>query len=66
MDSDKVLVMDSGQMVEFGTPFDLLTRSEKKVFYGMAQQTGKYMFDILFKVAEDAQGNCYKFEDVKL
>lgn len=54
MDSDKVLVMDAGQVVEFGSPYELLTQSEKKVFYGMVQQTGKSMFESLLKVAENA------------
>ncbi|KAL5284865.1 ABCC4.2 family protein [Megaselia abdita] len=54
MDSDKVLVMDAGQVVEFGSPYELLTKSEKKVFHGMVQQTGKAMFESLLKVAKDA------------
>ncbi|KAL5284866.1 ABCC4.2 family protein [Megaselia abdita] len=54
MDSDKVLVMDAGQVVEFGSPYELLTKSEKKVFHGMVQQTGKAMFESLLKVAEKA------------
>lgn len=38
MDSDKVLVMDAGQGVEFGHPFELLQK--KGVFYQLAQQSG--------------------------
>ncbi|XP_055375264.1 probable multidrug resistance-associated protein lethal(2)03659 [Condylostylus longicornis] len=54
MDSDKVLVMDAGHVVEFGHPYKLLTDSKPKVFYGMVQQTGKSTFDTLFKTAEKA------------
>ncbi|XP_030373816.1 probable multidrug resistance-associated protein lethal(2)03659 [Scaptodrosophila lebanonensis] len=54
MDSDKVLVMDAGRAVEFGSPFELLTVSEKKVFHGMVKQTGDATFDALLKVAQKA------------
>ncbi|XP_016945207.3 probable multidrug resistance-associated protein lethal(2)03659 [Drosophila suzukii] len=57
MDSDKVLVLDAGQVVEFGSPYELLTQSETKVFHGMVMQTGKASFDHLLKVAENAKGN---------
>ncbi|XP_034663833.1 probable multidrug resistance-associated protein lethal(2)03659 [Drosophila subobscura] len=54
MDSDKVLVMDAGKAVEFGSPFELLTTSEKKVFHAMVKQTGDSTFDALLKVAQKA------------
>ncbi|KAM8705385.1 hypothetical protein ACLKA7_009792 [Drosophila subpalustris] len=54
MDSDKVLVMDAGRAVEFGSPFELLTVSEKKVFHSMVKQTGDSTFDVLLKVAQKA------------
>ncbi|ALC47338.1 CG4562 [Drosophila busckii] len=54
MDSDKVLVMDAGRAVEFGSPFELLTVSEKKVFHSMVKQTGDATFDALLKVAQKA------------
>ncbi|KAL5274290.1 ABCC4 family protein [Megaselia abdita] len=54
MDSDKVLVMDAGQVVEFGSPYELLTESDRKVFSGMVHQTGKAMYESLFKVAQKA------------
>ncbi|KAH8413305.1 hypothetical protein KR009_009960 [Drosophila setifemur] len=53
MDSDKVLVMDAGQVVEFGSPYELLTESGSKVFHGMVMQTGKSSFDHLLQVAEE-------------
>ncbi|XP_032289762.1 probable multidrug resistance-associated protein lethal(2)03659 [Drosophila virilis] len=54
MDSDKVLVMDAGRAVEFASPFELLTVSEKKVFHSMVKQTGDATFDALLKVAQKA------------
>lgn len=52
MDSDKVLVMDAGQVVEFGSPFELLTESEKRIFHSMVKQIGKSTYDNLFKIAQ--------------
>ncbi|KAH8377694.1 hypothetical protein KR093_006671 [Drosophila rubida] len=52
MDSDKVLVMDAGRVVEFGTPYELLTSSESKVFHDMVKQTGKATYENLLQVAK--------------
>ncbi|XP_060650132.1 LOW QUALITY PROTEIN: probable multidrug resistance-associated protein lethal(2)03659 [Drosophila nasuta] len=54
MDSDKVLVMDAGQLVEFGSPYELLTQCDSKIFHSMVMETGKSSFDSLLKVAEKA------------
>ncbi|EDV91220.1 probable multidrug resistance-associated protein lethal(2)03659 [Drosophila grimshawi] len=54
MDSDKVIVMDAGQIVEFGSPYELLTQCESKVFHGMVMETGQSSFDSLLRVAEKA------------
>ncbi|TDG43887.1 hypothetical protein AWZ03_009693 [Drosophila navojoa] len=54
MDSDKVLVMDAGQVVEFGAPYELLTSAESKVFHDMVKQTGKATYDNLLQVAKKA------------
>ncbi|XP_075166626.1 putative multidrug resistance-associated protein lethal(2)03659 [Haematobia irritans] len=54
MDSDKVLVMDAGRAVEFGTPYELLTQSKEGVFLGMVKQTGNATFESLFKIAQKA------------
>lgn len=51
MDSDKVLVMDAGTMVEFDHPYKLL-QNPKGVFYGMVSQTGIVMADSLTKCAK--------------
>lgn len=51
MDSDKVLVMDYGQAVEFDHPHVLL-KNEQGHFTSMVKETGKVMFEQLKKVAE--------------
>ncbi|XP_017097852.2 probable multidrug resistance-associated protein lethal(2)03659 [Drosophila bipectinata] len=52
MDSDKVLVMDAGRVLEFGTPYELLTEADSKVFHGMVKQTGQVTYDALLKIAQ--------------
>lgn len=52
MDSDKVLVLDAGHVVEFGSPYELLTATKSNVFRSMVLQTGKSTFDHLLKIAE--------------
>ncbi|KAL7740941.1 hypothetical protein ACLKA6_014096 [Drosophila palustris] len=54
MDSDKVLVMDAGRVVEFGTPYELLTSAESRVFHDMVKQTGKSTYENLLQVAKKA------------
>ncbi|XP_043656548.1 probable multidrug resistance-associated protein lethal(2)03659 [Drosophila teissieri] len=57
MDSDKVLVMDAGRAVEFGTPYELLTLADSKVFHGMVKQTGHATYEMLLKIAQKAFEN---------
>lgn len=57
MDSDKVLVMDAGSLVQFDHPHVLL-QDEDGVFYGMVQQTGKAMAEALTKISEDVSNIC--------
>lgn len=54
MDSDKVLVMDAGTMVEFDHPFNLL-QDKQGMFYGMVQQTGKAMAEALLRISEQVR-----------
>lgn len=54
MDSDKILVMDAGKMVEFDHPYALL-QNKQGYFYSMLQQTGKNMIDSLTKIAENVR-----------
>jgi ATP-binding cassette subfamily C (CFTR/MRP) protein 4 len=51
MDSDKVLVMDAGTIVEFDHPHVLL-QNKNGFLFSMVQQTGKGMIDILTKRAK--------------
>lgn len=53
MDSDMVLVMDAGRMVEFDHPYILL-QNKDGYFYNMVQQTGRAMAEQLNKIAEKA------------
>lgn len=53
MDSDKVLVMDAGSAVEFGSPYELLTtKTGPRIFYGMVQQTGRASYEKLFQITK--------------
>ncbi|XP_075982413.1 putative multidrug resistance-associated protein lethal(2)03659 [Anticarsia gemmatalis] len=53
MDSDKVLVMDAGRMVEFAHPHILLQNTEG-VLRAMVDQTGRAMAETLSRVAQQA------------
>jgi len=52
MDSDKVLVMDAGKMVEFDHPYNLL-KNKDGFLYKMVDQTGKATADFLHSVAAE-------------
>nr|XP_016930743.1 probable multidrug resistance-associated protein lethal(2)03659 isoform X1 [Drosophila suzukii] len=54
MDSDKILVMDAGRVVEFGTPYELLTNGDSNVFHDMVKQTGHATYVGLLKIAQKA------------
>ncbi|XP_045489358.1 probable multidrug resistance-associated protein lethal(2)03659 isoform X1 [Pieris rapae] len=58
MDSDKVLVMDAGQMVEFDHPHMLLQKPSG-FLRAMVDQTGRSMAEILAKVALQAYNKKY-------
>lgn len=53
MDSDRVLVMDTGNMVEFDHPHILLNNPEGHL-YKMVQETGREMALKLHKTAREA------------
>ncbi|XP_068992123.1 ATP-binding cassette sub-family C member 4-like isoform X2 [Neodiprion pinetum] len=53
MDSDRVLVMDGGRIVEFDHPH-LLLKDRDGYFSQMVQQTGKTMAEELAKISESA------------
>ena len=51
IDYDKVLVLDKGEVVEFGDPFDLVSRDDG-IFRGMCEMSGD--FDVLHREAKKA------------
>lgn len=51
IDSDRVLVMDSGKIIEFDKPYNLLTQ-ENSVFRGMVEALGPQEFKRLSEIAE--------------
>ncbi|KAJ8960745.1 hypothetical protein NQ318_020038 [Aromia moschata] len=53
MDSDKVLVMDAGNVMEFDHPHVLLQNSEG-IFYDMVRNTGAAMADTLRTIAKES------------
>lgn len=53
MTSDKVLVMDAGQMVEYDHPYLLLQNTDGH-FTKMVEETGSTMTDQLYNVAKQA------------
>lgn len=58
MDSDKVLVMDAGTMVEFDHPYILL-RNNNGFFYKMVQQTGPFAMNNLINIAKQVSIHKY-------
>ncbi|XP_018322221.1 probable multidrug resistance-associated protein lethal(2)03659 [Agrilus planipennis] len=59
MDSDKILVMDSGHLVEFDHPYKLL-QNKRGVLYKLVSQTGSSMEAQFHSIAE---GTYYKEDD---
>lgn len=57
MDSDKIIVMDGGRIVEFGHPCVLLEK--QGYFYHMLKQSGKNMIDSLTKIADVVSICCF-------
>ncbi|XP_017768861.1 PREDICTED: multidrug resistance-associated protein 4-like [Nicrophorus vespilloides] len=53
MDSDKVVVMESGTIVEYNHPHELLSNRHSK-FYKMVKSTGKTMSEQLKKIARQS------------
>jgi ATP-binding cassette subfamily C (CFTR/MRP) protein 4 len=52
MDSDKVLVMDAGEMVEFDHPHNLL-KNQNGFLYKMVEQTGLANAQMLHNIASE-------------
>lgn len=60
MDSDKVLVMDFGKIIEFDHPYRLL-KNTNGFFYKMVEQTGKDTAYFLHSVASEVSPNTFRF-----
>jgi len=54
MDSDRVLVMDAGTMVEFDHPYNLL-KNKDGFLYKMVEQTGTETSELLHNLAVEVQ-----------
>lgn len=55
IDYDKVLVLEKGQVAEFGSPLDLIEQSSVGLFRSMCEETGE--FEELLALARTAQEN---------
>lgn len=53
MDSDKVIVMDAGTIVEYDHPYMLL-KNKEGFLYKMVEQTGRATADLLHKITVES------------
>ncbi|XP_054158180.1 ATP-binding cassette sub-family C member 4-like [Oppia nitens] len=53
IDSDRVLVLDSGRIMEFGVPYELL-QNNSGMLYKLVKQTGVQMADQLIQLAKQS------------
>jgi len=60
MDSERVLVMDAGTVVEFDHPYNLL-KNEDGFLYKMVEQTGKVTSELLHSIASKVLYNSLFF-----
>lgn len=57
LDSDRILVMDSGRIVEYGSPFELLMEeTSTKVFHDMVKEATNGAFEGLLKMVQKVCG----------
>ncbi|KAJ6216249.1 hypothetical protein RDWZM_007406 [Blomia tropicalis] len=56
IDSDRVLVLDAGRVIQYDTPYNLL-QVHSGIFYHLVQQTGKQMAAKLTAAATDSNNN---------
>ncbi|XP_011706262.1 PREDICTED: probable multidrug resistance-associated protein lethal(2)03659, partial [Wasmannia auropunctata] len=54
IDSDRIIVMDNGSIVEFGCPFELLHNKLDGYFSQMVEKTGNQMAQSLLEHAKKA------------
>lgn len=67
IDSDRILVMDTGQVAEFDEPHALLS-NHRGVFYSMVKALGPHEFKRLSEIAYDQFNNIHNidFEEINL
>lgn len=65
MESDRVIVLDEGKIVEFDHPYNLL-KDENGFLYSMVDQTGPENADLLRKIASEVQFIIYLLHTIKL
>jgi len=53
MDSNRILVLDAGRVIEFDAPYTLLQNPHGSLFQ-LTQQTGKATADGLMQIAKEA------------
>ncbi|CAK9828619.1 ATP-binding cassette sub-family C member 4 [Anthophora retusa] len=66
IDSDRIIVMDTGNIVEFGCPYELLRDNPKGMFSQMVNNTGVSMAQTLREQAEIVYLNKNKQQSVNL
>lgn len=54
IDSDRIMVIDSGQIIEFDEPHNLL-QDERGAFHGMIKSLGENEFGRLWKIAVEKE-----------
>ena len=64
MDSDRILVMDAGRVVEFDHPYILL-KNNKSVFKSMVEHTGRSTSKKLYSVAKKVRALALLFTYLK-
>lgn len=52
MESDRVIVMDAGKIVEFDHPYILL-KNKNGFLYTMVEETGRITADLLHRIASE-------------
>lgn len=60
MRSDKLLVIEAGEVVEFDHPYNLL-KNENGLFYKMVEQTGKDNAEFLHSVADEVYQTLHNY-----